>query len=165
MKELNESAAQSVQLSEKSSFLIWKSITNVSKFFSLPQVTIVVIPNTNAPPEFDSDTYYPDPVLAPKLAGYLVINLEDSASDPDDPLTAVGEIEFEEVSEKRTDTGQGMSTQPFRVIKTLNLKGGIGSILTPVLTLLGGSHFDGHIIMEVAILMVAYGGELLYLAI
>ena len=67
----------------------------------------MVIPNTNNPPEFDSDTYYPDPVLAPKLADYLVINLGGSASDPDYPYTAVGEIEFIEVSEKRVDTGQG----------------------------------------------------------
>ncbi|XP_072050361.1 cadherin EGF LAG seven-pass G-type receptor fmi-1-like [Amphiura filiformis] len=61
-------------------------------------VTIIIIPNTNSGPAFDSDLYNVY-FQAPKLENYVVVDLEHNVTDDDYPMTGVGEIVFTELSE------------------------------------------------------------------
>ena len=72
----------------------------------LLQVVLTILPATNTPPMFDSDTFYPDLIIIPQPVDTFVFNLADVASDADSPKIGVGEIVFEEVSENRHGTGR-----------------------------------------------------------
>ncbi len=82
------------------------SVHEGNQSFICWQVTIVILPNDNNHPSFDSNLYSAN-VLAPKLAGDVVINLENNATDPDYPATGVGQIVFIELTERK-NTGEGM---------------------------------------------------------
>ena len=71
------------------------------------QVVLTILPATNTPPMFDSDSFYPDRIIIPQPAlDFVVFDLANVASDIDSPKIGVGEIVFERVTEFKDGIGR-----------------------------------------------------------
>ena len=72
------------------------------------EVEITILPTANQAPEFYSERFEADVIIAPQPIGHVVfVDLSTVAVDPDYPKIDVGEVVFAEMSESREGQGKG----------------------------------------------------------